>query len=120
MEQREKRKTKTRTGKRMKTQLKQFKIFSQNISGIKAMVHSDLLNEPVDDTNPTIRCINETHLIKEEEIAIPGYETVFREDGTNNSGGIMIAVKDNIKTISMQTQHKKGIGQALRIKIVKK
>ena len=25
----------------------------------------------------------------------------FREDRTNNSGGIMIAVKDNIKTISM-------------------
>ena len=25
----------------------------------------------------------------------------FREDRTNNSGGIMIEVKDNIKTISM-------------------
>ena len=43
-------------------------------------------------------------MLKEEEITIPGYETVFREDGTNNSGGIMIAVKDKIKTISMQIE----------------
>ena len=51
-------------------------------------------------------------LLKEEEITIPGYEIVFRHDGTNNSGGIMIPVKDNIKTMSMQIQHEKSIGQA--------
>ena len=51
-------------------------------------------------------------MIKEEEITVPGYETVLREDGTNNSGRIMIAVKDEIKTRSMQIQHEKSIGQA--------
>ena len=36
-------------------------------------------------------------MLKEDKITIPGYETVLREVGTNNSGGIKIAVKDNIK-----------------------
>ena len=57
-------------------------------------------------------CLVETHMLKEGEITIPGYKTVFREGRTNNSGGIMIAVKDNIKT-SMQIQHENSIGQAL-------
>ena len=57
-------------------------------------------------------CLVETHMLKEEEITIPGYKTVFREGRTNNSGGIMIAVKDSIKT-SMQVQHENSIGQAL-------
>ena len=51
-------------------------------------------------------------MLKEEEITIPGYKTVFREDWTNNVR-IIVAVKDNIKTISMQIQHEKNIGQAL-------
>ena len=56
-------------------------------------------------------------MLKEEEITIPGYKTVFREDTTNNSGGIMTAVKDNIKTISMQIQHEKSIGHTLWVQI---
>ena len=47
-------------------------------------------------------------MLKEEDITILGHETVFREDRTSNSGGIMIAVKGTIKTISMQIQHKKS------------
>ena len=43
----------------------------------------------------------DTHA-KRGEKTIPGYETVFREGRTNNSAGIMMAVKDNVKTISMQ------------------
>ena len=81
-----------------------FTMFHKNIRGIKSKV--DPLTEAVEDTNPTMICIVETRILKEEEIAIPGYETVFRKDGLWNiwwwnSGGIMIAVKDNIKTISM-------------------
>ena len=85
-----KRKTKARRGKRIKNTLKHFTIFYQSIRGIKSKV--DLLTETVGDTDPTIICIVDTHAI-EEDITIPGYETVFRQDGTNNSGEIMIAVK---------------------------
>ena len=85
------------------------------IIGIKSKVGS--LTETVDDTNSTIICIVETLMPKEEEITIPGYEKIFREDVTNNSGGIVIAVKNNIKIISMQIQHEKSIGQALLAQI---
>ena len=75
-----KRKTKAWRGKRIKNALKHFTKFYQNI---KSKV--DSLTETVDDTNPTIKCIVETQIVKEEEITIPGYETVFKEHGTNNS-----------------------------------
>ena len=110
---RKKRKTKARRGKRIKNALKHSTIFYQNIRGIKV----DSLTGTVDNTDPTIICIVETHMLKEEEITIPGYETVFREDGANNSGGIMVTFKDNIETKSMQIQHEKSIDQALRVQI---
>ena len=70
--------TKARRSKRIKNALKHFTIFYQSIRGIKSKV--DSLTETLDDTNPTIICLIETHMLKEEEITIPGYETVFRED----------------------------------------
>ena len=36
-----------------------------------------------------------------KKIKIPGYKRLFREDGTNNRGGIKAAIKDSIKTISI-------------------
>ena len=98
----------------MNNALKHFTIFYQNIRGIKSKI--DLLTETVDDTNPTIMCLVETHMLKEQAITIPG-ETIFREDTTNSSGGIMIAVKDSIKTINMQIQHEKSIRQALWVQL---
>ena len=89
-------------------------MFYQNIRGIKSKI--DSLTETVDDTNPTVICLVETHMLKEKEITIPG-ETIFREDTTNSCGGIMIAVKDSIKTISMQIQHEKSIRQALWVQL---
>ena len=39
----------------------------------------DSLTEPVEDQKPTIACQVETYLEKEEEeVAIPGYETIYR------------------------------------------
>ena len=104
-------KNKARRSKRIKIALKHFTIFYQSIRGTRSKV--DSLTETVDDTDPTIICIVETYMLKEEEITVPRYEKFLREDGTNNSGGIMIAVKDNNETISMQIQHEKSIGQAL-------
>ena len=34
---------------------------------------------------------------KEEEIQIPGYSLVYRNDRSAKSGGILIGVRDNIK-----------------------
>ena len=49
-----------------------FTTFYQDIRGIKSKV--DSLTETVNDTIPTIICLVETHMLKEEEIRIPGYE----------------------------------------------
>ena len=56
-------KTKARRSKRIKNVPKHFKIFYQNIRGIISKV--DSLTETVDDTNPTIICLVETHMLKE-------------------------------------------------------
>ena len=52
-------------------------------------------------------------MLKGEGITIPGHKTFFREVGTNISDRIMIAVKGNIKRISMQMQNGKNIVQTL-------
>ena len=64
-------------------------------------------------------CVVETHILKEEKKTILGYETIFREHGTSNSSEIMIAVKGNIRTISMRMQHEKIIDQTLWMQIDK-
>ena len=54
----------------------------------------------IDDYQPALVCIVETHMQKEEEIQIPGYSLVYRNDRSANSGRILIGVRDNIKNIS--------------------
>ena len=43
---------------------------------------------------PNLLGLVEAHKQKEEEITIPGYETIYQNDQTSNSRGILIAVKD--------------------------
>ena len=39
---------------------------------------------------------------KEEEIQIPGYSTVHRNDRSPNSGGLLIGLRDDIKNSSLE------------------
>ena len=48
----------------------------------------DSVQELVDDCPPNFLCLGETHTQEEEEIAILGYETIYQNDKTSNSGGI--------------------------------
>ena len=52
---------------------------------------------------------------EKQEITITGYETIYRNDKTSNSGGILIAVEDTLKTITMKVKEKTEIGQTLWI-----
>ena len=101
---------KVRRSKKIKNELKQFKIIYQNIRGMKSKV--DSLTELVEDQKPTIVCLVETHLEK-EEVAIPGYETIYRNDKTASSGGILVAVKGNRKIVTMQTHKQEQVGEGL-------
>ena len=48
----------------------------------------DSVQELEDDCQPNLLCIVETHMQEEEEIAIPGYETIYQNDKTSDSVGI--------------------------------
>ena len=102
--------TKAKKVKKIKNELKQFKIIYQNIRGIKSKV--DSLAEMVEDQKHAIVC-----LVEKEEVAIPGYETIYRYDKSANSGGILVAVKNNIKTVTMQTHKQEQVGEGLSILI---
>ena len=52
---------------------------------------------------------------EEEEIGMPGYETMYQNGKTSNSGGIIISVKDTMKTITMQLKQETEVGQKLWI-----
>ena len=52
---------------------------------------------------------------KEEEIQIPGYSLVYRNDRSANSGRILIGVRDNIKNISLELTQENKVGQSLWI-----
>ena len=54
----------------------------------------------------------ETHLLKEEQIQIPEYK-IFRKDGTTNSRDILIAIKEQLKTIVAEVNREKKIDQTL-------
>ena len=55
-----------RRSKRIKSALKNFKIYYQNVRGLKSKL--DSLQEMIDDYQPVLVCIVETHMQKEEEI----------------------------------------------------
>ena len=69
-------KKKTRRSKKIKNALRKFTIVYQNIRGLKSKV--DSVQEIVDDCQPNLLCLVETHMQEEEEITIPGYETIYR------------------------------------------
>ena len=102
-----------RRSKRIKNALKNFKIYYQNVRGLKSKL--DSLQEMIDDYQPALVCIVETHMQKEEEIQIPGYSLVYRNDRSANSGGILIGVRDNIKNISLELTQENKVGQSLWI-----
>ena len=69
----------------------------------------------IDDYQPSLVCIVETHMQKEEEIQIPGYSLVYQNDRSAKSGGILIGVRDNIKNISLELTQENKVGQSLWI-----
>ena len=67
--------------------------------------------ETINDYQPVLIWLVETRLQK-EEIRIPGYSQIFCNDRSGNSGAIMLAVKENIKTVTLEVAQEKEIGQS--------
>ena len=69
----------------------------------------------ISDYQPMLMCLAETHLQKEEMIRISRYSQIFRNDRSGNSGGIVLAMKENIGTVTLEVTQEKEIGQSLWI-----
>ena len=95
--------------KKDKNRLIDFKIYYQNVRRLKSKI--DFLVKAIDDYKQTLICLVETQLSKEKQIQIPGYK-IFRNDGTNNSRGILIAINEKLKTV-VEVNREEEIGQTL-------
>ena len=98
--------------KKIKNPFKDFKIFYQNVRGLNSKI--DKLEEAIDDHKPDLICLVETHLAKEDQIGIPGYR-IYRNYGTKNRKGILIPVRNSIKTMAVEISRHDEVGQTLRI-----
>ena len=103
-----------RRGQKIKNKMKKFVLMYVNARGIKAKQASFLTK--VDEIKPTIICITETHLIGTIKCDIEGYD-VRRSDRDIMGGGIMIAVKNEIKHVCTKVEDKKNVGECMWIVI---
>ena len=71
-----------------------------NARGIKSK--TDSLTQLLIELKPTLICLVETHLSETESIHIEGYDTIFRNDRTSGSGGIIVAIANPLKNIVVE------------------
>ena len=111
-----KQRKKTKRGKPIRNQLQKFSLFYSNCRGLKSKTTS--INHIIDEKDPSMICIVESHLQEKEEIKdkFVGYE-LYRNDYSSDSGGILIGIKDVLKNISHEVHRYNEVGQSLWISI---
>ena len=113
--EKEKKLKKTRRGRPIKNKLKKFKVWFQNVRGLKSKMES--LQDKLDEVCPTLIGITESHLLEEEDVKFDGYAEPFRNDRDNLGGGIVIAVRKEIKDICTVVEKWRDVGESLWIAI---
>ena len=103
-------KKRTRRGKKIRNKLQKFKVWYQNIRGLKSKM--DSLLERIEEGKPTVVCITETHLLKSDNLEIEGYK-IYRNDRDNFGGGIMIAVSESIKNVCTIVEKENIVGETM-------
>ena len=68
----------------------------------------------IDDYKPSLICLGEIHLEKEEKIGIPG-SRIYRNDGTKKRKEILIEVRNSFKTISVEVSRYDEVVQIIWI-----
>ena len=68
----------------------------------------------IDDYKPSLICLGEIHLEKEEKIRIPGYR-IYRNDVTKKRKEILIEVRNSFKTISVEVSRYDEVVQIIWI-----
>ena len=106
---------KTRRSRKIHNALQTFRILYVNIRGLKSTVNS--LTNIIAEKYPSVICLVETHLAKEDTISIEGYDLIFRNDSTSDSGSILIACENRLRSITVQVDEYSEVGQTLFIKL---
>ena len=106
---------KTRRSRKIYNALQTFRILYVNIRGLKSKVNS--LADIIAEKYPSVICLVETHLAKEDTISIEGYDLIFINDSTSDSGGILIACENILRSITVQVDEYSEVGQTLFIKL---
>ena len=86
-----------RCSKRIRNSFKNLKLLYVNIRGLKSK--TDSLANIIEEVDPSIICLVETHLDEAERVQLEGFNSIFRSDKSSESGGIMVAAKDKLKNI---------------------
>ena len=86
-----------------------------NIRGLKSKMKA--LEEIIESESPTIVCLTETHLSKEDKISIPGYEIFPNSRDDGGGGGVLVAVKKELVKISVEVGKEKEFGVSIWIRI---
>ena len=89
-----KNKNKNRRPKRKKM-LRDIRIYYDNVRGLKSK--TDSLEIIFEELQPSIICLVETHLEEGDNVYFEDYEVIIRNDSSNASGGILIAVKEDLQ-----------------------
>ena len=87
-----------------------------NVRGLKSKLESFI--EKIMEVEPTVFCVTETRLHKDEEFDMEseGY-AVYRNDRNNNGGGVLIGVKIELKNVCTIVEKKKDIEESIWVLI---
>ena len=103
-----------RRSRKNKNDFKNFKVYYVNIRGVKSKI--DSLVRIANETQPQVMCVTETMLGEKEKIDIPNYE-IFYNCKKAGQAGIIIAIKENLKPVTVETERTSEEYQSLWIKI---
>ena len=81
-----------------------------NIRGIKTKMES--LYEKVQEIQPTLICITETHLLKKENMELE-YYAIYRNDRDSSGGGVLIGIRKELENVCTIVEKKDDIEESL-------
>ena len=98
----ERRGKKIRRSKPVKNKLKSFTVYYMNIRDLKSKRAS--FEEIIKEVNPTVIAITEAWTDEDYKLEIEGYATPFRNNRNKDGGGIILAVRKELKNISIEVK----------------
>ena len=82
-----------------------------NARGLKSKITS--LHNIIDELEPAIFVITETHLMEKEKIEIEGYYTDVGNDRNKDGRGILVGVQNQLKSIITVVEQHQGVEESL-------